>query len=63
MTAKEIEIMDLVAMKLWGWEEIEEDTIIQRVPGGWIYQREVANGTGISISTTFIPIPQGYGVI
>ena len=64
MTVKANEVMDLVAMELWDWKEVDEKTRMQRVPGGWVYQRAVYNGTGgISISTTFIPIPQGYGVI
>jgi len=63
MTVKANEVMDLVAMELWDWKEIDEKTIIQRVPGGWIYQRAVYTGSGLSVGTTFIPIPQGYGVI
>jgi len=61
MTVKANEVIDLVAMELWNWEEVDEKTIIQRVPGGWIYKG--ANRTGNRLSTTFIPIPQGYGVI
>lgn len=47
---------ELLEMKLHEEKEIDTDTIILRVPGGWVYKIYASSGIdGWSVSSVFVP--------